>query len=178
MRFAVAILLASCWTRSDQPAVTQPTVPSTQTPPDLIVILERTGCFGACPAYTVAVGNAGFVLWDGEANVATVGSHGRQVSRQQVEELRRAIDAAQFFDLDESGQRRHACTQGGSATCPGSVISCIDTPHAIVTVIRGDEKHIVDDAHCTSEPSALTRLEDLIDRVCGTDAWIGSGAPP
>lgn len=140
------------------------------------MILERAGCFGACPAYTVTIGNAGIVFWDGEANVAAIGAQGRQVPRQEVGELIRAIDAAQFFDLDESGQQHRPCAQ--SAGCATSIISCSDTPHAIITVVRGNEKHIVDDAHCSSEPSALTRLEDLIDRICGSAASIGTGAAP
>jgi hypothetical protein len=141
--------------------------PPARTPPaDFTVTMERTPCFGACPAYTVEIrGDGGVIVKNGED--LTRG----HASRSRVQQLAREIDAAHFFDLDQDGRpatQPQCVTTGNTTTCSiRSFTLCTDTSHAIITVTRGDRTHTVDDAHC-SEDHWLTSIENMIDALAGT----------
>ena len=166
------LVVAACWTGAESP----PAATSSAPRPAFAVTLERTECFGRCPAYVVAIDDVGMVAWTGKANVVASAA-GRQVSREQLAELDRAIDAAHFFELDKYGHppARTTCRQvGNTTTCEfSSDTICSDTSHAIVTVQRGAKRHRVDDQQCGDVPAGLTVLEKLIDRIAGTRDWIG-----
>lgn len=194
---AAALCLGACWTGSDGVAVEPTTTakPAAAEPIKLRVKLERTGCFGTCPAYSVAIESAGFagarsnadalrseidgagrVEWIGHANVATMGRAEGRVSRFEVDELARRIDKARFFERDEYGelpQKPECQTQGSMTTCSfgTSVTICSDTSHSIVTVARGIRRHRVDNDHCNDRPE-LESLEEYIDRIANTEQWI------
>lgn len=127
--------------------------------------------------YTVAIARDGKITWHGEKNVMTTGDAHAEVPPGDLRQIARAVDAARFFELDESGQPASAsCTPApdGSVTCSSFVKFCTDTSHAIVTVTRGSKTHVVDDAHCASDDNPkLIELEQLIDKVAGTRDWIG-----
>ncbi|MDB4959409.1 MAG: hypothetical protein JWO36_6978 [Myxococcales bacterium] len=141
------------------------------------IVLERTGCMGLCPSYTVTILGNGTIEWIGEANVAAIGTRAGAATRTQLEQLSRMIDKARFFDLDESGHIpvKPACVRtGNTVSCSISSFSmCTDTSHAIITITRGQRTHQIDDAHCFDQPTALVELEDFIDEVAKTDAWVG-----
>jgi hypothetical protein len=172
---ALLVLLVGCWTGPDDTPVAHP---SERPPPQLAleVRLVRTVCFGDCPSYSVTIHGDGSVDWEGHSSVAQVGGRSGHVSRQQLAQLERAIDAAHFFELDETGHKSPCTTTGNTTSCSfTSVTPCTDTypSHAIVTVRRGRRVHTVDDSRCSEhEPSSLAALEDMIDRVASTRAWI------
>ena len=168
MRWTAACLaVAACWTGSEEPPAT-PVAPASSTRPHVAidVKLQRTACFGRCPVYTVEIAHDGKITWHGDKNVMTAGEAHADVPPGDLRQIARAVDAARFFDLDESGQ----------FPSPDSsfVKFCTDTSHAIVTVTRAHETHVVDDAHCGSDDNRrLIELEQLIDKVAGTRDWIG-----
>jgi hypothetical protein len=176
------LMFAACWT-GHEPVVTEPTaVEDTPKPrraplPPLRVVLERTGCLGPCPSYSVTIRSNGSVEWLGESNVSAIGTRIGVVGRAELDRLAHAIDKARFFELDESGHipSRPSCVRtGNTVSCSmSSFTMCTDTSHALITVIRGTQIHQVDDAHCSDQDSALIQLEDLIDDIGKTDAWIG-----
>ena len=175
------VLLGGCWTGHEptiadpiaDPSVRQPRVPREP----IRVVLERTGCMGPCPSYTVTIGSDGGVQWLGEANVAAIGVRTGVVTRSQIERLARSIDRAHFFELDDSGHTpvKPACVRTGSTVSCSmrSFTMCSDTTHAIVTITRGQRTHQVDDPHCSDQDRALVELENLIDEVARTESWIG-----
>jgi hypothetical protein len=176
----VAALFIGCWTGTDTPVVepTPVTKASAREPLRLRVKLERTQCLEGCPAYTVAISGDGRVEWIGHSNVVATGRRQGRVTRAELEELTRRLERARFFERNEYGElpRKEECTTAGNTTTctfSASVSICTDTSHAIITASRGLRTHTVDNDHCSERPE-LEPLEDYIDRIANTDAWIGS----
>ena len=175
---AAAVVTGACWTGSGTPAVDTATAPKSieHEPIKLRVKLERTGCFGNCPSYSVVIDGNGRVEWIGHQNVMATGRREGTVSRADLEELSRHIDRARFFERDEYGelpQKAECQTIGGTTTCAfgTSVSICSDTSHAIISVLRGVRRHQIDNDHCNDRPE-LDALEEYIDQIANTGAWI------
>jgi hypothetical protein len=174
---AGALCIGACWTGAD-PQAAEPSAPPTTAgePIKLRVKLERTMCFGTCPAYTVAIDGAGRVEWNGTAHVVAMGRRTGRVTRRELEELSKRLDRAQFFDRNEYGefpQEMECTTTGTSTSCSfgTSVTICSDTSHTILSVSRESRVHKIDNDHCKDTPE-LDELEDYIDRIAHTRAWI------
>ena len=178
MRAAVAsALVVACWTGPVAPTQPAPSPqPALQPPIDLDVKMERTGCFGRCPTYSVEIRHDGTVVWHGVANVATIGTVTTRVSRLQVKRLAREVRVVRFFELDENGHiaAQPACVRTGTTTtCSlSSVTICSDTPSAIISVRASNGAHTATDDHC-EEHEPLEPLEELIDEIAGSYARIG-----
>lgn len=184
-----ATLGGACWTgASPEPTTTNSSLdrsPSRARYQFDSLTLERTGCLGACPIYTVTIYANGAVRWVGEANVASMGMRTGRISRGQIHLLERKLDAIRFFEYDQNGHKpaQPACTQTRvtngttttmTTTCNFSgVVVCSDTSHAIVTLVRDRKEHRVDNAHCDLVNAPLNELEQLIDDAAGTRDWVG-----
>lgn len=185
LTFAYACL-GACWTGP----VAEPTPANSSTeiaPPRLrqafdSLTLVRTGCLGACPAYTVTIYANGAVRWVGEANVASMGMRTGRTSRGQLQLLERKLKAIEFLAYDENGHKpiKPQCTTvrtgtSSRTTCNfADIVVCSDTSHAIVTFVHGRLEHRVDNAHCGTKGSApLEELEEMIDEAAGTRDWVG-----
>jgi len=134
---------------------------------DLTIQFERTGCYGTCPSYTVAIDTLGRVKWHGAQYVTTVGDAVGHVDPTRLEALDKAIDVAQFFTLDSRGNP--PCKNHGRC----ATVICTDTPHSRLAITRGNKTNAIDFDHCGGRPE-LERLFDLIDQVAGTKRWIGT----
>jgi hypothetical protein len=178
---AALLVEGACWTGADHTAVEPPATPQQATsrePLRLRVKLERTACLGACPAYTVTLSGNGRVDWVGHGNVAALGRRQGRVSHRELEELSRRLDRVRFFERNEYGElpaKPECTTVGNTTSCAfsASVSICTDTSHSIITVNRGRRLHTIDNDHC-SDRSDLDAVEDFIDRIANTQAWIGS----
>lgn len=176
---AAPLVVCACWTGADTP-VNPPARPEARPPrepPSLRIRLERTQCFGTCPAYTISISGDGRVDWFGRANVAALGRRAGRVTAAELAELSRRIDRARFFERNEYGdlpQKPECTTVGTMTTCSfgTSVSICSDTSHAILTVHRGKRTHTIENDHCSDRPE-LDALEDYIDRIANTGVWIG-----
>jgi hypothetical protein len=173
-----ALSQSACWTGAD-PAATEVTFasrPAAREPMRLRVKLERT-CDGMCPMYTVVVHGDGRVEWTGHANVIAMGRRQGRVSRGELEELSRRLDRAQFFERNEYGalpMKQECVTVAGTTSCTysASVSICADPAHTIMTASRDSRTHTIDNNQCMDRPE-LEALEDYIDRIADTEAWIG-----
>ncbi|MFN0250989.1 MAG: DUF6438 domain-containing protein [Kofleriaceae bacterium] len=176
--------LGACWTG---PAIEPtPANSSTESRPRRTryqfdsLSLERTGCLGVCPAYTVTIYASGAVRWVGEANVTSMGMRTGRTTRGQISLLQRKLDAIEFFAFDETGQKKSTpqCTtvrRGNSVTttCNTQISICTDVSRGIITLVRGRKEHRVEVAHCDREKEApLLELEQMIDDVAGTRDWV------
>jgi hypothetical protein len=140
-------------------------------PADLLIRLERTECYGTCPAYAVTLDASGAVEFDGRQFVDTKGHASDHISPAAVQALYDRIERACFARMKDD------------YTWPVT-----DNPSADVTVIGGGKKKMVHhypagsgplrkaDASKTPcwAPAALSEIEDEIDRVAGTARWIGN----
>jgi len=151
----ICVALIAC-----QSDLTSPEPVKTPIPPDLEISLERGPCYGTCPIYKVTVDNHGQVYFVGKRFVAFQ-SMMSTVSQEQLQRLIEAIESSNYFTLPESYAR--LATDLPSAT-------------TIITM-NGKSKRIWHyGLHCNPEydsaPQALCDLENLIDEVTGTRAWV------
>lgn len=152
MRWVALLLVAGCWwgpAHPVEPLAGAPPPPEPAPRIDIDVTMQRTACMGPCPEYAVEIEHDGTVVWHGIAHVAVLGTVRAHISPRRLVALEHAIARARFFELDDPA------------------LYCADTSHAIVTVRRPGRVHTVDDAHC-EDPSLLSEVEDLIDRLAGS----------
>ena len=125
--------------------------------------LERTSCFGTCPAYRLRVTRTGAVLFvsrNADDSGRTVTD---SVSVQTYTLLLNQVQEAQFLDLPERIEGDHRfCSLIGT-----------DAPTATVTIFMPGLTKRVEDYHgCFSAPAALRDLERAIDHVLGSEGWV------
>jgi hypothetical protein len=126
--------------------------------------LDRGACYGRCPVYQVTVTADGRVAWCGGRCTDAVGPQEWTVPPTTIAALEAALARAGFSDLKSEY----------------TDFDWTDAPSVIVTVIYADgtEKSTNHYHGCEAAPRALTALEDRIDRILGTKAYIGRGGLP
>jgi hypothetical protein len=65
------------------------------------ITLERTGCYGTCPSYTVTVGTDG-IVFNGRGYVVASGKHTDAIDAAEVRKLASHFVAADFYSMDAS----------------------------------------------------------------------------
>jgi len=125
--------------------------------------LDRTRCFGPCPAYQVVVHGDGSVDFAGKAFVTVVGNHRGKISTLAVHELFSAFKRADYFALEN----RYAT-------------SVTDNPSYTTSIsFDGVTKSVVDYMGTESGmPDVVQDLEEEIDRIAHTDKWIHETTKP
>jgi ankyrin repeat protein len=120
------------------------------------VNLERTGCFGSCPSYSVAVSTTG-ITFDGRGFVVAEGKHTDTADADEIREFAKRIVDADFYSMDES--------YSASAT---------DLPTYVLTVsIDGHQKQVVDyEGAWEGMPAIVTDIEERVDALARTSRWI------
>lgn len=141
----------------------------------VLMKLERSPCFGACPEYSVEVHGDGRVIYEGRRFVRVEGRQEAQIDRAAVEDLLNAFYDAHFFAMEaEYREHRYPCVDAN-----GLVEECLefvtDLPSRDVTFQSpGYMKHVLDYWH---GPAELHDLEAKIDEVAGTDRWVPMATP-
>jgi hypothetical protein len=131
-------------------------------PRDVIIRLDRTACFGACPAYSVTIDAAGNVTYQGTKSVRVTGQQTDQVAVSHVAALLDTARRINFFDL-----RDHYRT---IRNADGSETMVTDLPAAIVTITSGGRTKRVEDY--LGAPEGLKELEQQIDDTARTKRWV------
>jgi ankyrin repeat protein len=123
---------------------------------EVTIMLERSGCFGSCPSYTVTVGTNG-VVFEGGSYVVAHGRHTDTVDAEQVRELAKRFVSADFYSMDDS-----------------YLASVTDSPTYILSLsIDGHEKRVVDYVGSwEGMPAIVTELENEVDRFGQTQRWV------
>ena len=141
-------------------------LPKTHIPPPLIrqdskvsISLERTGCFGSCPSYTVTITCEG-IIFEGSGYVAARGKHLAPVGVSAVQKLAARFEAADFYSME-----------------PKYVANITDNPAYILTIsIDGHEKKVEDYVgEQEGMPAVISELEDEVDSFANTKRWIEGG---
>ena len=123
------------------------------------VTLERTACYGSCPIYKIVVKGDGTVTYDGERFVKLTGHHAGTLPPERLAELAAAFDKAGYFRFEDAY----------------TAYNVTDHPSAVTSYKDAARSKRIDHYHGDrSAPRELTALEDEIDRVVGTDRWIGT----
>ena len=120
------------------------------------ITLERTGCYGSCPGYTVTVTTDG-IVFDGRYFVVAMGRHTDSVAPDEVRDLARRFIAADFYSMDTVYRAR-----------------VTDNPTYIVgIVIDGHTKQVEDYVGSwVGMPAVIKELEDEVDTFARTQRWV------
>jgi hypothetical protein len=120
------------------------------------ITLERTGCYGSCPSYIVAVGTDG-ILFNGRGFVVAVGSHSDSVDAPEVRQLAKKFIAADFYSMDAVYR-----------------VEVTDMPtYDLAIEIDGHKKEVQDYVgEWEGMPAIITELEDEVDKFANTQRWI------
>ena len=128
-----------------------------------MITLQRTVCFGFCPAYTVSISSSGEVIYRGERFVNVAGEQRAQIAAEDVERLLQRLDAIGFERLRDEYRAQ-----------------VTDLPTTTITLERnGRTKRVVDYGGLSAGmPEAVRELQDEIDRVAGTERWVLRNGQP
>jgi hypothetical protein len=148
--FALAIGLAG-------PAAAQ----EPDVPPDALIRLQRTSCFGPCPIYTVTIDARGTVTYEGERYVRVVGRRTAQIDTSIVATLLGRAERIRFFEMRDA----YRVIENPD----GTVSMVTDLPTKIVTItVNGRTKKVED---YVAAPDSLAEFEREID-AAGTKRWV------
>ena len=133
------------------------TMPDVQ---DAMIQMRRGGCAATpCPVYSLSIFMDGTVLYDGRANVATVGQQRAKLTSAQVSELVSAIDAMRFLDTAE-----RCCV------CPET--EAFQSQMVVLDYRPGSsQKTVIHDDACRNAPPSMSALEETIDRLANVTRW-------
>ena len=123
---------------------------------NVVITLERIGCFGSCPSYTVVVSTDG-IEFTGNSSVVAVGKHTEKTDPNEVRELAKKFIAADFYSMDSSYRAW-----------------VTDHPTYLLSIaIDGHEKNVEDYVGSwQGMPAIITELEDDVDQFAHTQRWI------
>jgi Domain of unknown function (DUF6438) len=126
------------------------------------VRLERIGCYGTCPAYTVTVHGDGRVEYDGKDHVAEKGTREGRIETDAIKALIMDFAKAKFLALPEEYMQANCsryCTDMSTAATELSV--------------RGVTHHVKHYYGCGGVPKALFDPESAIDKSTNVERWTG-----
>ena len=135
------------------------------------LVLERTRCFGMCPAYRLTIRSDGAVTFVSRNPGDTSGVKTDSLRQEQVAWLVEEATRLGFFTLP-------AVIADDSTLCP---LRATDHPSAKVTILRQDSARTVVDYHgcyashdlaVVPRVEQLRRLEAEIDSVARSSRWI------
>src|SRR5215475_12263762 len=80
-------------------------------PKDLMITLERTGCFGACPIYKLTITANGAVVFEGQRFVKKERATEKSaISKERLKQLMAEFDRVKFFSMeDDYSSKRLSC---------------------------------------------------------------------
>jgi hypothetical protein len=125
--------------------------------------LERTGCYGTCPAYSVTIHGDGRVDYNGKSHVKEMGTRDGRIETDKIRALVSLFAKMKFWGLAEDYS---------AAKCKGRV--CTDMATAITELsIRGVTHRVKHYYGCGSAPKSLFDLESVIDKSANSEQWTG-----
>lgn len=134
-----------------------------------MILLERDGCFGACPEYSVRVTTDGSVRFEGKGWVREFGRREGRVSAEDYRRLVQAVDAANFDDLPSEFPPSACATFATDQTTVWLTVMKDSTLKRIRYYFGCEGGRFKDDF------ARIGELADQIDEIVGTSRWIGLG---
>jgi hypothetical protein len=121
--------------------------------------LSRSGCYGACPSYSVTIHGDGSVVYAGNRFVSISGTHDARISPADFRTLLERFRAANFLGLKESYQS-----------------AVTDQPTYYLSLsLSGKTKTVWDYAGSrVGMPAIVTELEGAVDLAADSARWVSS----
>ncbi len=118
---------------------------------EVVLSLQRTPCFGACPVYLVEVLGDGTLRFRGERHVAVTEPVEVALEPEKLKELFARLDGSEFAGWKDF-----------------TTVNASDMPTVVLTYKGHTVRHYRGD---DAAPPALTKLEDDVDAILGTERW-------
>ena len=118
--------------------------------------LQRTGCFGSCPSYSVTVTTEG-IVFEGRGTVVASGRHTSSVNADEVRQLAKKFISDDFYSMS-----------------PTYRAEVTDNPTYVLSIsIDGNRKEIEDYVGAwVGMPQVVSELEEEVDSLAQTQRWI------
>ncbi len=118
--------------------------------------MQRQGCFGPCPIYSVDIRGDGSVHYNGEKCVGKTGEVETTISKDAVREMFEYFRRADFFWLYEK------------------YIGAVDAYATTVSLKYDGYSHAVFESagRDAAMPAAVVQIQSAIDKIVGTDRWV------
>jgi len=132
---------------------------------DDTIMLERSVCFGTCPAYKLTIKNDGSVTFEGHQFTKTKGTATGKISANDFRKLVTEFEKIDYFSLLDA-------YTPGTKLCPQAAT---DMPSAETSLrLNGKTKSVSHYYGCGNSGALakLTELENKIDEVAGSQKWI------
>lgn len=130
------------------------------------ISLQRTGCFGTCPQYSVEIKADGGVTYLGTKDVAAIGKRNAKLQLSEIEFLSLAIKRAQFSKYAPTyTDEKDGCKEVWT-----------DNPSLEISLnVKGTTKTVTYYLGCRGLPilDRLSWLAFTIDDVAQTNSWTG-----
>ena len=133
------------------PRLTQPPKPTELG--DVAITLERTACFGQCPAYKLTIFGEGKVVYEGTSFVNATGTQASQISQDKIKELVGEFYQIGYFALKDKYDA-----------------PITDLPTTITSITLGGRTKKVVNYH--GAPKKLVELENKIDKITDSKKWV------
>lgn len=129
---------------------------------EVVIRLERTKCYGSCPAYKLTIHGNGRVVYIGEDNVKEKGKKHARIGVDDVRRLVSEFERANYFSMNQYTDKDCSC------------VLCTDMPTAITEIkVKGIAHRVEHYYGCTCPPPLLWELEQTIDKIVHTEQWTG-----
>jgi hypothetical protein len=126
---------------------------------DVLITIERGGCFGECPVYSATIFSDGTVVYDGQHFVKVEGKRTHKIGKERIEKLITAFEKVGYFDLENEYR---VDENGVSVTDQQTTTTSFN--------YNGRRKQVVDYYH---SPEKLIYLETEIEELAGLFEYIG-----
>ncbi|MBI3260666.1 MAG: hypothetical protein HYZ54_14500 [Ignavibacteriae bacterium] len=121
------------------------------------VMLQRTICYGQCPAYKIAVLGSGKVEFEGFKFSKTQGKVSVDIPLDSAKTLISEIEQSDFFSWKDEYNNQDVT----------------DLASTFVTVVLSGNKKIINHYNGDkSAPSGLVKIEKHIDAITNSEQWI------
>jgi Domain of unknown function (DUF6438) len=126
-----------------------------------VIRMERTRCFGSCPAYILTIYGDGRVEYISKEDKKAAAKQGT-IAPGAVKALLAQFASAKFLSLPDYLFEECTCRQ------------CTDLPSTITEInVQGTTHRVRHDYGCGCAPEALFELESAIDKAANVEQWTG-----
>lgn len=162
----VMLIMAGMWVA---PANAQSFLKKGKVPKDTEIKLERTVCFGACPAYTLTITADGKVAFVGKRFTIVSGEATGKITQTKIKQILAYADSIKFIKMrDQYVTAEDGCT---------SMIS--DAPAEIISINANDRNKAVNHYFGCRDVKGnpdlkVAKLGALIDKLTRSIRWAKS----